>query len=254
MCLIVFSYKIHKTYKLILAANRDEFHNRSTSTATFWQEDSSILAGRDLKMMGTWFGITKKGKFAAITNYRDPSIVRDNGRSRGELASQFLQSTKSPSDYLNELKTKKNLYNGFNLLLGDKDSIFYFSNMKKEYEEVQPGIHGLSNHLLNTDWPKIKKGKDFLAECSDESDVDSNCLFNFLKDEALPLDNELPNTGVRLEKERMLSPLFIRNEVYGTRSSTVLCINYQDNVHFEEKSYDPKGNLFHHVSHSFKWV
>ncbi|WP_047152777.1 NRDE family protein [Aneurinibacillus tyrosinisolvens] len=240
MCLILFAYKAHPDYPLIVAANRDEFYNRPTAPAAFWEDYPFILAGRDLEKMGTWMGVTKTGRFAAITNYRDPLDVRDDVKSRGELVSDYLSSDIAPEQYLCKVKEHHRDYNRFNLLVGDTTSLFYYSTLENIVSEIEPGIHGLSNHVLDTSWPKVSIGKERLAHLLKEKGrLDTKPLFDILSDEKRAPDTDLPNTGVGIEWERMLSPLFIRSGGYGTRSSTVVLFNNKNRILFEERFYQP---------------
>jgi uncharacterized protein with NRDE domain len=238
MCLILFSYKEHPHYQLIVAANRDEFYERPTAPATFWEDSTKVLGGRDLKMMGTWMGVTRTGRFAAITNYREPSVEVQGAKSRGELVSKFLEGHDSPMDYLKKVREEGEFYNGFNLLVGDKLSLLYLSNRDGQTIEVTSGVHGLSNHLLDTPWPKVHKGKmAFEKILKASSKVNPNNLLDLLADSEQAQDEELPSTGLSLELERVLSPLYINHVGYGTRSSTVLLIDYNNHVTFVERFY-----------------
>lgn len=226
MCLILFAYKVHPKFKLVVAANRDEEYARPTAAVHFWEDYPEILAGRDLKQMGTWMGVTKTGRFAALTNYRNPNEITSGKRTRGELVGDFLKGKQHPKEYLQIVKGNKEDYPGFNLIVGDVNQIFYYSNIENEIRELLPGIYGLSNHLLNTQWPKVSKGMNRLEKIIRESPVEMDeRLLTLLNDIDQPQDEELPNTGVSLEWERILSPLFIKSEGYGTRSSTVLKIS-----------------------------
>ena len=158
MCLILFAYRSLPDYRLVLAANRDEFYDRPTRHVAFWDDAPEILAGRDLKAGGTWMGITKKGRFAAITNYRDSGMTIENAPSRGDLVKDFLIGKSRPHDYLESLQNKGQDYNGFNLIIGDGNELFYYSNRDGNIHNIEPGVHGLSNHLLNTPWPKVAQG------------------------------------------------------------------------------------------------
>jgi uncharacterized protein with NRDE domain len=240
LCLILFAYKAHPDYPLIVAANRDEFYNRPTAPAAFWEDYPFVLAGRDLEKMGTWMGVTKTGRFAAITNYRDPLDVRDDVKSRGELVSDYLSSAAAPEQYLSEVRERHRNYNGFNLLVGDTTSLFYYSTVENVVSEVEPGVHGLSNHVLDSPWPKVSIGKERLAHLLEEKGrLDTRPLFDILADEKRAPDADLPNTGVGIEWERMLSPLFIKSEGYGTRSSTVVLFHNKNRILFEERFYPP---------------
>lgn len=238
MCLILFAYNIHPSYHLILAANRDEFYERPTAPADFWVKHPQVLAGIDLKEKGTWLGVTKDGKFAAITNYRDPASWKENAPSRGRLVSRYLTGSSSAEKYVRKTSAKAAEYNGFNLLLGDSQDIFVCSN-RGATQKLTPGIYGLSNRLLDTPWPKVRRGKKLLTAALDKKGAElEDALFAVLADRRVPPDGQLPETGVNLEWERMLSPMFITSPVYGTRSSTILLIGKNNRIKFMEKVYD----------------
>ncbi|WP_121662271.1 NRDE family protein [Metabacillus litoralis] len=237
MCLINFAYKIDPVYRLILSANRDEFYKRSTAQAAFWEDVPSILAGRDLEKMGTWMGVTKNGRFAALTNYRSSAIDKKQLRSRGELVSRFLQFNENPKDYLDKIQKNREYYPGFNLLVGDQAALYYYSNVENQIKLLEPGLYGLSNSLLDTPWPKVRKGKKGLQTCLNNARENlTECLFSSLQYEEPAADSELPSTGVSIEWERKLSPLFIKTPEYGTRSSTVLFMKSEE-VKFVERTY-----------------
>jgi uncharacterized protein with NRDE domain len=242
MCLILFAYKKHPKYKLIVAANRDEFYERPTASVHFWEDHPHILAGRDLEQMGTWMGVTTQGGFAALTNFRNPNEQRLGKRSRGELAGNFLKDSAQPWEYLQNVAENGDLYPGYNLLTGDRNELFYYSNIGNEIIKLEPGIYGVSNHLLNTDWPKVKKGKDGLEKIIGGNGTEGmeEQLLNLLQNADHALDDELPKTGVSMEMERMLSPMFIKSEGYGTRSSTVLLMS-DDFVYFKERVYSKES-------------
>jgi len=238
MCLILFAYNVHPAYRLILAANRDEFYERPSAPADFWTKDPQILAGLDLKEKGTWLGVTRNGKFAAITNYRDPASWRTQAPSRGKLVSRYLTGSNEPEKYLKNISQKAHAYNGFNILLGDANNLFAYSN-RGEIQKLSDGIYGLSNRLLDTPWPKVKRGKGLLEAALEKKGNElEEALFALLADCRIPPDDELPQTGVGLEWERILSSVFITSPVYGTRSSTILLIGKNRRVKFVEKVYD----------------
>ncbi|MCP4021453.1 MAG: NRDE family protein, partial [Desulfobacteraceae bacterium] len=219
MCLILFAYNISEEYPLILAANRDEFYQRQTRPMSFWEGHPDILAGMDLEGGGTWLGIHKSGKFGAITNFRDPASIKSAAPSRGEIIIDYLNHQDKTIDFLEQFKPQSEKYNGFNLLFGDRHNLYWFSNIKDKIIEIEPGIHGLSNRHLDTPWPKVASGKKALAEIT-KTHPSQEDLFDILLDRHIPDDSLLPDTGVGLEFERILSPLFIKSPVYGTRSST----------------------------------
>jgi len=238
MCLIVFAYNVHPSYRLILAANRDEFYERASSAADFWKDHPQILAGRDLKYRGTWLGVTKDGKFAAVTNYRDIASFEIGAPSRGKLVGSYLSSTQDADHYLKKISSRAGKFNGFNLLLGDDHELYVFSN-RGEKQKLKPGIYGLSNHLLNSSWPKVTRSRKMMKAALDKKgDVLEEALFRLLADRHVPPDDKLPSTGVSLEWERVLSSVFIESPVYGTRSSTILLIGKNRRVRFVEKVFD----------------
>ena len=252
MCLINFCFQAHDRYKLVIAANRDESFQRPTQQAHYWKDAPSILAGRDLEKMGTWLGVTKTGRIAALTNFRDPSEKTEGKQSRGDIVRDFLEGSQSPKVFMSELQRQKDQYPGFNLLAGTADELLYYSNRRDEIETVTPGIHSLSNAFLNTPWPKTEKGKAYLEECLRHSPAThTDCLFSFLQDGKWAADEELPSTGVSLDWERKLSPLFINSEDYGTRSSTVLIIDQMNHVTFTERTY-LQGKLVGKEAFQFK--
>ena len=238
MCLIAFAYNVHPSYRLILAANRDEFYERPSSSADFWKDHPKILGGRDLKNGGTWLGVTRDGKFAAVTNFRDPSSLKSGAPSRGILVSRYLAGRRKAGDYLKKISPDVHQYNGFNMLAGDDDDLFVFSN-RGQMHKLEPGIYAVSNHLLDTPWPKVTRVKKMLKSALDKKgDPLEAELFVLLADRRIPPDNKLPSTGIGLEWERLLSTIFIDSPVYGTRSSTVLLIGKNRRVRFVEKVFD----------------
>lgn len=237
MCLVFISLNNHPQYKVIVAANRDEFYERKTAPAAFWKDQPEIVGGRDLEAAGTWMAMNTNGKIALVTNYRDPANISPKAPSRGKLVSDFLQNNQNPQQYLLELESKANQYNGFNLLVGHLDDWWYLSNYKTGIQKLEPGIYGLSNRLLDTAWPKVVRGKQkFLSVI--EYDVLPEELFSMLKDEQRAEDQTLPDTGVGLERERALSSMFIKTKGYGTRCSTVLLVDKEDRVQYYERTYN----------------
>lgn len=242
MCIILLARAVHPEYPLILAANRDEFYERPTAQASFWEDDGDVLAGRDLERGGTWLGVNRRGRIAAVTNYREPLVKMKDAPSRGLLVSRFLSGAMQPDEYLRELSSSAHLYNGFNLIVGTTSALCYFSNRGGPPAEIPGGVHGLSNHLLNTPWPKVARGQAALARLVENEDFSIEEIFEVLADEARALDEALPQTGVTLETERVLSPLFIKTPVYGTRSSTVILVNRHREVLFVERTFTPAGH------------
>lgn len=241
MCLIAFAYKSHPDYKLILAANRDEFYERPARGAQFWDEEGlpEILAGKDLKAGGTWMGINKDKKWGALTNYRDPSWKRQDPPSRGELVLEYLNSGSAPKAFMSQLSGHAQEYMGFNLLAGNTEELFHYSNHSKEITRLEPGIHGLSNALLNSPWPKLEQAKSDLQRIISSEGFSSEDLFEMLTNADTAPDDQLPDTGIPKKWEKAISSVFIKTENYGTRCSTVLMIGQQDQVTFIERRYNP---------------
>lgn len=244
MCLIVFAYKEHPKYKLILAANRDEFYSRPARRAQFWKEEgfSELLAGKDLEAGGTWMGISKSGNWGALTNYRDPSSIRENPPSRGELVLDYLKNNSQMESYLSEIQAKAQEYNGFNLLAGDRNSVWHYSNVTDAITELSAGIHGVSNALLDTSWPKLDQAKKDLEAVIQTDNIDVEELFQLLKNEHKPPEDQLPDTVIPKEWEKAISSVFIKTETYGTRCSTLLLIDQQNEATFTERKYDPSSS------------
>ena len=159
MCLLLLALHSHPDYKLVIAANRDEYYERPTATAAFWEDAPGLLAGRDLRAGGTWLGITTEGRIAAITNFRAPGSEKSRAPSRGNLVSDFLLGRDSPGDYLSGLEKQAHQYNGFNLIVGRTDELYWYSNRGGQSRSLSPGIYGVSNSLLDTPWPKVTQGK-----------------------------------------------------------------------------------------------
>lgn len=240
MCLILFAYKVHPAFNLVLAANRDEFYDRPARPLGFWPERDFILAGMDLKGGGTWLGVTRSGRFAALTNYRDPASLKANAPSRGLLLTSFLSSDISPKAYLDDIRTDGHLFNGFNLLVGDTDGLYYYSNRGNGVVALSPGIYGLSNHLLDTAWPKVERGKRGLENLlRAQHAAQPERLFQLLSDRSAPLPERLPDTGVGRRWEKILGPLFIVSRHYGTRCSSVLRMSASGRISFAERSFHP---------------
>ena len=254
MCLLLFAFKTHPSYKLILAANRDEYYDRPTAPSAFWKDAPNLLAGRDLRAGGTWLGITRSGRLAAITNYRDPAGTKKNAPSRGRIVTGFLLGREGPAEYLGELDREGTDYNGFNLIVGENDRLCWYSNHGPGVHRLSPGMYGLSNHLLDTPWPKVVRGKDALKRLlSEDADLSSpEALFRILGDSTSPDDRDLPDTGIGFEWERILSPIFITSPNYGTRSSTLLLIDHQDRVTFIERTFNSSPEHTSSVKYEFE--
>jgi len=238
MCLILVAWRVHPDYPLVVAANRDEFFARRTATAAFWKDAPQLLAGRDLEAGGTWMGVTRNGRFAALTNYRDPAQNRSGAPSRGALVADFLAGDETPQAYLERINAYGSQCNGYNLLASDGETLWWSSNMGGEPRLLQPGVYGVSNHLLDTPWPNVRAGKTALAQALGGL-PDDEALLELLQDDGIHPDEHLPQTGVPLDWERLLSSAFVKSPDYGTRSSTVLCVGQDGWASFDEQTWLP---------------
>jgi uncharacterized protein with NRDE domain len=251
MCLILMAWRVHPAYPMVVAANRDEFHQRPTAPAHWWPERPQILAGRDLQARGTWLGITRSGQIAALTNFRDPHQVKLNAPSRGGLVVGALESMVPVPQRLAQLQQVGREYAGFNLLLTDGRQLGVYESVPALGRVLEPGIYGLSNHLLDTPWPKVQRAKSSLGTAL-SSLPDDAALLQLLRDDQTVADEQLPRTGVSLEWERLLSSAFIRASDYGTRSSTVIRVGADGSAHFREWTWQVDGSLAGEVSHDFQ--
>lgn len=234
MCLILIAWQVHPDYPLVVAANRDEFFSRPTAAADFWPQAPNLLAGHDLEAGGAWLGITRQGHFSALTNFRDPAQNMPGRLSRGALVAGFLSGNATPERYLESIDG--GAYNGYNLLLADNRNLWWTSNVSGEKRRLAPGIYGLSNHLLDTPWPKVGAGKTALTQALDAL-PDERPLFQLLADSSVHPDHRLPATGVPLEWERLLSAAFVKSPGYGTRSSTVITLRRDGWLNFDEQTW-----------------
>lgn len=239
MCLLVFAWQSHPRYALVLAGNRDEFHQRPAAPADWWPARPDVLAGRDLAAGGTWMGVSRSGRAAVVTNFREAPRAEPSRRSRGELVPAFLESDAAPAAWSDTVDDGQ--YGGFNLLLFGGGQGHYLSNRGERDSCLEPGIHGLSNHRLDTPWPKLVTARDRFASSLEDGAVSFDGLFGLLSDRQQPPPGSLPRTGVPEEWERLLSAAFIVHPAYGTRASTVLVIEHAGRVRFEERRFDPDG-------------
>lgn len=241
MCLIIFGWDCHPRYKLVVAANRDEFYQRPTAPAAVWEDFPDIVAGRDLQAGGTWMGVNRQGTWAALTNYRDPLNHKHQAPSRGLLVQNYLTGELSPEHYLENVQKSGQEYNSFNLLLGNYSQLFYYSNREDAIRIIEPGIHGLSNSLLDVPWPKVVRGQEALKRINASADIEAEALFEMMRDQTQPDDELLPDTGVGMEMERMLGPMFVSSSEYnyGTRVTTVLLLDRHHGMRFWERTFTP---------------
>lgn len=253
MCLILAAYEKAPEKRLIIAANRDEFLDRPTRSMHCWAKRSGIIAGKDLKAGGTWLGVTGKGRFAAITNFRNPSIQKQNAPSRGSIVPDFLESDLDPATFLDRFKTQAQHFNGFNLLAGDRNALYWFSNIKGSTIKLLPGLYGISNHLMDTPWPKVTRGKKALEKyLTKNREITTTSLFPLLADRTRPHDDELPDTGVGMAWERLLAPIFIESPIYGTRCSTILIITRTGEIDICERTFD-QNQKGRYTQKCFSW-
>lgn len=254
MCLILFAFQAHPDFPLIVAANRDEAYARPTATARFWHDHPQVYGGRDLEMGGAWMGMTTQGRFAAVTNFRDGYPRGAAPRSRGELVGGFLTGKDDALTHLQLVAERQSEYAGFGTLAGDLAALWFLSNYGAGVEPVAPGVHGLSNHLLDTPWPKVAQGKAQLAALLEgSSESQPAALFDLLADRSVAPPTALPDTGVGIEREKQLAPKFIAVDArYGTRASTVVLVHRSGEVYYAERSFGPRGKLLGEVARRFR--
>ncbi|MGC1332265.1 NRDE family protein [Pseudomonas sp.] len=244
MCLIVFAWRPGHAVPLILAANRDEFYARPSQPLAHWPEAEGVYAGRDLEAGGTWLGLGPNGRFAALTNIRDPGQPLGR-RSRGDLVARFLTSSMTIDDYLDDIASRASEYSGFNLLLGASGRLCYFNQRERHGKDLSTGVYGLSNAGLDTPWPKLLKARGALAEHLHKPQPET--LLNLLKNDDRAADAELPDTGVGLATESLLSSVFIASPNYGTRASTALIVGADGSRRIVERSFGPYGGALGEV-------
>ena len=238
MCLIVFAWQVVPGAPLIVAANRDEFYDRPALPADWWTDHPHVYAGRDLQGGGTWLGISRDGKFSALTNIRAPAEKLVDAPSRGTLVADYLSGRTGAQAYVTEVDAHAHLYNGFNLLVGDGRQLVWYSNRKKEDprngKPLTPGIYGLSNDALDSPWPKVVRTKAQFASLLCHG-APREAFLEVLSDTSRPSDCRLPKTGVGIEMERLLSPVLIESPNYGTRTSTVVQIDDRNSAVLQER-------------------
>ena len=254
MCLVLIAWRADTDHPCVVAANRDEFHARPALAAGWWPDRPHILAGRDLLAGGTWLGMTRAGRFAALTNYRDPARrVRepDAAPSRGALVTSLLESNASVADGLTHLHEVGANYNAFNLIFSDGERLGIYESASGTGRELPPGIYGLSNHLLDTPWPKVRHAKSRMEQAL-LGNAGTDPLLALLRDDRPAPDEQLPRTGVSLEWERLLSSAFVRSSDYGTRCSTIIRIDVRGRAYFDEWSWNSAGEDIGRVGLQFE--
>jgi len=243
VCLILFAWQAHPDYRVVLAANRDEFHQRPTAAADFWPQRPELLAGRDLQAGGTWLGVMRSGRFAAVTNFREPLAPESPlERSRGELVTDYLTGGLPPLEQAEQVRLSGPSYRGFNLLLGTPERLAYVSNRDEQGREVAAGCHGLSNDLLDTDWPKVRSGRARLQRLLEDDRVEPEALLDLLTERSLVPGDMPPGAGAGEIRRHLMNHYFIVSPEYGTRSSTVLLMDRSGGVTFVERRFAPDGS------------
>ena len=237
MCLIVVGWRVHPDFPLVVAANRDEFYARPSAALGRWPDAPKIIGGLDLEAGGTWLGISESGRFAAVTNVREPGMTK-GAQSRGALTRGFLTAQSSAQEYAAQIDGTQ--FSGFNLLLGDGDKLVYCSNRDGSPCPLAPGIYGLSNHQLDSPWPKLVAARQRFAEALHRL-PDESAFFELLADQTIVADENLPSTGVPIEWERLLSAVFVKSENYGTRASTLVMLGAGGNITVHENSFGSHG-------------
>jgi uncharacterized protein with NRDE domain len=246
MCLILIAHRADPRYRLVVAANRDEFFRRPTAPADYWSDAPHVLGGRDIEKGGTWMGIGRDERWAAVTNFRDGAKPEPGTRSRGELVAAYLLESVPPQTYMSSVQRIADAYAGFNLLAGDRNGLHYLSSKEDGPMMLAPGIYGLSNGVLDTPWPKVERGKIALREAlADGAGPDRliATLLAALSDRSMAEDHALPTTGISPDWEKRLSAAFIGAPGYGTRASTVLVVAQDGEVHFRERSFGAQGAM-----------
>jgi len=242
MCLLVLAWDTHPQYRLVFAGNRDEFHERPAEALGWWPDTPQILAGRDLQAGGTWLGLSRAGRFGVVTNYRDLQRPLEGAPSRGALVTRWLTSEQPLRELVTQLAAEASRYAGFNLLLSDGESLAYVSNRLPEFSRIlPPGVYGLSNHLLDTPWPKLERTLRRFRSLVSGAELSIDELLEMLADRQLTPEHLLPDTGLSRDWELRLSSPFIVDQRYGTRCSTVVLAGRDGQVRVRERRFDPSG-------------
>lgn len=255
MCIAYLALEAHPDWPLFIAANRDEVHQRASLAAAPWKSHPDVIAGIDLHGGGTWLGVTHHGRYGLLTNYREAGIHLEAAPSRGELVSNFLTSSVPPADYVETIRQSAKLYNGFNLIVGDLTNSWYVSNRAPEpnTQSLGQGRYVISNHLLDTPWPKAERLRQAFEKLAMDSLTHSlPAIFAILKDTTPADDTQLPCTGLSREQERLLSSPFIISPDYGTRCSTIIAVHKDGQGILSEASYDAAGTMTQRHDWPFK--
>jgi len=254
MCLILFAFRAHADYPLVIAANRDEAYARPAAPAAFWRDHPQVYGGRDLELGGTWLALTTRGRFAAVTNFRDGYPKGVAPRSRGAISSTFLTGDENAKSYLESVAARGVDYAGFCTLAGDLDELWFLSNRANGVTRVEPGVHGLSNHLLDTPWPKVIQGrKELESHLHHNKSTFTERLYAMLADRTTAPPEALPDTGMGVLREKQLAPKFIAvDDRYGTRASTVVIVDRKGDVTYSERSFGARGKFLGEITRRFQ--
>lgn len=254
MCLLVLALRAHPDYPLIFAGNRDEFHARPTEPASWWSKPSGFIAGRDLQAGGTWAGLSRSGRFAVVTNFRDMAPSPPGAPSRGELVPAFCAGEQPAREWRLSLRAQAGQFAGFNLLYGTADDLHYATNRGPGISPLGAGVHGLSNHLLDTPWPKLERTRAGFERLLAAGAPQVEELLALLGDRTPAPPERLPATGLSSEMEALLSAPFIVSPGYGTRSSTIVLISASGEARFVERSYASDGSVAATVDERFPLI
>ena len=253
MCLLVAAFDCHPEFRLVLAGHRDEFHARPAAALGWWDEPAELLAGRDLQAGGTWLGVGRDGRVGVVTNFRGPGSLRPDGPSRGRLVPAFLAGSLPASRYGESLLAMAASYSGFNLLLLDRQGLTYVCNRPTpQLSRLPRGLYGLSNDRLDTPWPKVVGARERIAAALGTAGWSAGSLFRALKDRRPAPDESLPDTGIGLARERVVSAPFIVDPEYGTRCATVVLLGRDGTIHVEERRYDALGEATGRTAFAFR--
>ncbi|MBA2649454.1 MAG: NRDE family protein [Legionella sp.] len=249
MCLALIAIGQHPLYPLIILSNRDEFYARESAPADFWQESPNVFSGKDLVRHGAWLGVNKDGYFSLLTNYRDPKAFKSSMQSRGLLVSNYLSdyTNRSPLEYIKHIEAVSNHYNKFNLIIGNVNDAYYYSNVANTTQKLTTHIYCISNHLLDTPWYKVEHAKQLFSHWLTYIKTSTNMgrdkihdsLFNILSDKTLSPDHLLPKTGIPVELEKPLSSIYVDvpQHQYGTYCSSIILFE-KNNISFTEKIFN----------------
>ena len=241
MCLIIFSWRPEAKHPLVMLSNRDEFYKRPTAEAHFWKDNPDIFGGRDEVAWGSWLALNKSGRLAAVTNYRKWPVPAAN-ISRGQLVEGYLNSQHPTDEFMQSIEDNANQYSGFNFLAGDVNNLYYYSNFGSSFQKVEPGIYGISNELIDSPWPKLVKAKDAVSRAlNTDNYATPSTLLSIMQDTEIAPDHLLPITGIGIEGERLRSSAFIASDDYGTRNTSILIFNRNNEVYWHEQTYGIKG-------------